>query len=796
MLAPMPAAQPRFFVVPHTHWDREWYEPLEYFQLKLGAIVDQVLDTLERDPQFTTFTLDGQAIVLEDYVEVRPENEPRLRALIEAGRVEIGPSYVLPDEFLVGAEPLVRNLLIGRAVCERFGGRPSRAGYLPDSFGHPLQLPQILAGFGIDSFIFTRGLGDELDDAGVVFEWVAPDGTAVLALQQLPEYGNFHAIRDADDGVARVHSIMDVFGPALARAGVEDVLLCNGTDHLPIQPELPRWCRELEQRLPGASFTISRYDDYVAALAPDGLPRVSGELLGSRIANVLRGVNSARLYLKQANERAEQRLLSVETLIGLRALASGAAFPHADVTFAWRELLRCQPHDSICGCSCDEVHRDMLVRYEALHRTLDVLTADAAGRAAPSAVFNPLPFPRTGLMALPGHEPALVTVDGWHTQALPATVASNAEPRPGDEIENDRFRVQAAPDGTLTVHDLSSGRRWPGLHALQDDTDVGDLYNFCPVDGADTWQCAQASSRVLRDGPVYCELEVSYRGERPAGAGADGRPRTDTVPLSVITVVRLVQGSDRVEFQTTIDNAAADHRLRAVFPAGDAPGPVRAEGHFAVVRRRLGALTPRTTWREPPDPTQHAIGASALGSLALLTRGLPEYEARSAGDGSELCLTLLRCVGTISRAENEISTRPVCAGPPVATPEGQCLGRHVLEYALRFDADGLDDLALVRASQDYRWPLLAVPAATEAPAPLSLAGGVAFSCLKGAENGDGLVLRVFNPGAATARAQITGAVDVERLRLDETAGESIPDGVVAVAAGEIATLRLRRSARG
>src|SRR5947209_6755113 len=112
----------RCFVVAHTHWDREWYRPFEHFRLMLGSVVDEVLETLERDPEFASFTLDGQAIVLEDYIAVRPANETRLRALIAAGRIEIGPSYVLPDELLVGGESLVRNLLIGRAVCQRFGG--------------------------------------------------------------------------------------------------------------------------------------------------------------------------------------------------------------------------------------------------------------------------------------------------------------------------------------------------------------------------------------------------------------------------------------------------------------------------------------------------------------------------------------------------------------------------------------------------------------------------------------------------------------------------------------------------
>ena len=113
----------RFFVVPHTHWDREWYLPFEKFQVRLASVVDEVIDVLEQDPSFASFTLDGQAIILEDYLEARPEQEGRLRALLAAGRIEVGPSYILPDELLVGSESLVRNLLLGRAVCRRFGAQ-------------------------------------------------------------------------------------------------------------------------------------------------------------------------------------------------------------------------------------------------------------------------------------------------------------------------------------------------------------------------------------------------------------------------------------------------------------------------------------------------------------------------------------------------------------------------------------------------------------------------------------------------------------------------------------------------
>src|ERR671935_893076 len=150
----------RLWVGPHTHWDGEWYLPFEDFRIWLVEVIDDVIAKLEARPAYR-FTLDGQAVLIEDYLEIRPEMEDRLRALLATGQIETGPSYVLPDEFLVGAESLVRNLLHGRALCERYGTRPAPVGYLPDSFGHPAQLPQILRGFGLDAFVFSRGLGDE-----------------------------------------------------------------------------------------------------------------------------------------------------------------------------------------------------------------------------------------------------------------------------------------------------------------------------------------------------------------------------------------------------------------------------------------------------------------------------------------------------------------------------------------------------------------------------------------------------------------------------------------------------------
>ncbi|HEY2353902.1 MAG TPA: hypothetical protein VGH79_03270 [Gaiellaceae bacterium] len=700
----------RYLVVPHTHWDREWYLPFEVFRLRLGEVVDGVIDTLERDPAFTSFTLDGQAIVPEDYVDVRPENEPRLRALLADGRLEAGPSYVLPDEILVGGESLVRNLLLGRRVCRRFGVEPSGAGYLPDSFGHPAQLPQILAGFGIGTFLFSRGLGDEVDDVGVVFRWRAGPAE-VVASQMLPHYDNFAGVALHGNAEERVRAIVEWAGETLQGAGQDTIVLANGSDHLPIEPELPAIVADLAEKL-DAPMRIGRYDDY--APAATDLPTFEGELVGSRIQNLLRGVNSARIYLKQANERAETRLLSIETAAALRTLRGEAPFPAADLQLAWRDLLRNHPHDSICGCSCDEVHRDMLVRWEQLDRTLDTVEREALGVGG--ALVNTLPYRRSRL------------VDGEVVE-LGAFSASRPDRLP-------------APLGPLPLEGVAE------LLVFEDEPDVGDLYTFCPSGERST--ATLVSSR--RDGDA-----LVLEHELPA--------------IRIETRIRYAV--DRYELTTVVENEADDHRLR-VFIRGDGATDVRAESQFAVIHRPFGATRAREEWVEPPVPTAHTLGAVALGTLVLLTKGIPEYEASEDG----LRLTLLRCVGTISRPSG-LPTRPNAAGPDIPTPDGQCRGRHVFAYALRFDGDELSNAALVRASQDYRTDFLR---GDPFAAPLEIGGDVVFSCLKGAENGHGLVLRVFNPNPQPET--ITLNRPARRLRLDE---EADANGGHGLEPGEIAT---------
>jgi alpha-mannosidase len=143
-----------------------------------------------------------------------------------------------------------------------------------------------------------------------------------------------------------------------------------------------------------------------------------------------------------------------------------------------------------------------------------------------------------------------------------------------------------------------------------------------------------------------------------------------------------------------------------------------------------------------------------------------------------------------------LATRPQSAGPRTETPDGQCLGQHELEYALVPDAHALDDPALLRESQDYRYGFMLVPGGVQFEPPLALEGDAVFSCLKGAEDDDGLILRCFNPAGSPTRIGVVGPVTMSRTRLDETDERPNPDGLVQLREGEIATLRLRPSGRG
>jgi mannosylglycerate hydrolase len=416
----MPSTPRLAFVVSHTHWDREWYLSSSRFRVKLVEVVREVLDALENDDAFRHFVLDGQSIVLEDYLAVRPEDEDRLRRLVRDGALSIGPWYVLPDEFLVSGEALVRNLVIGHEVASALG-RVQAVGYLPDSFGHVAQIPQILRRAGIDSFIYTRGNGDEIDDLGYEYLWRAPDGSEVLAINQANGYYNaaglgyeehwYALTRRRIDPALAVRKITDLFERMDGHANSDVYLLNNGSDHLPPQRELGPVLSALRGAFPGTEFRHGSFEDYVEALRASGVSLKShtGELIRGKNYHILSGVWSARMYLKQLND-AGQNVLSncLEPMSAYTHFVLGHEYPAGEIEQAWKLLLENHPHDSICGCSTDDVHEEMVPRFESVLGTAEQLMKNQFERIAPSfgeseagdcatvvTVMNTLPVTRT-----------------------------------------------------------------------------------------------------------------------------------------------------------------------------------------------------------------------------------------------------------------------------------------------------------------------------------------------------------------------------------------------------------------
>ncbi|MDO8683316.1 MAG: alpha-mannosidase, partial [Armatimonadota bacterium] len=400
-------------LVSHTHWDREWYSPFQEFRIRLVRLTDKLLNLLDTNPEFKQFVFDGQTIVLEDYLEIRPWERERIARLVKAGRLKVGPWYILPDEFLVSAEATVRNLLLGHLIAEQFG-RPMKSGYVPDPFGHISQLPQILKGFGIEDFFFSRGLGLEEEQMTCEFWWESPDGSRILAVNQPGSYCsacNLGYTRDPDGTVSadmdlaveQIESHRDKLAP---RCATTILLLNNGCDHLEAQPEIPEIIRRANVKMEDATVVHVAYDDVGRMIREQrvDLPVYRGELRAGKYMPLLPGVLSTRIYIKQANERTQTLLEKWAEPSSALAYAFGKKYEPDFIWLAWKLCLQNHPHDSICGCSVDQVHREMMPRFDQSQQIGEVMTRESlehlAGqvntvfdmpeKASPVVVFNGL----------------------------------------------------------------------------------------------------------------------------------------------------------------------------------------------------------------------------------------------------------------------------------------------------------------------------------------------------------------------------------------------------------------------
>jgi len=396
------------FLVPHTHWDREWYEPFQRFRLRLVDLMDDVVARAQRDPDFR-FTLDGQMAVVQDYLEVRPDQRAAIRRLVGRGQLAIGPWRVLMDEFLCSGENIVRNLEMGLSASAEFG-TPMAVGYLPDMFGHCAQMPQILVLGGIRHACVWRGVPHSVDRHA--FLWRSPDGSGLRTEYLAAGYGSAADLfvvsggtGDADD---RARLLQDRLAARVRDwapwFGADPYLAMYGTDHAAPLPTLMQQVATLSSG-DDTNVQVCTLADYVLARDPDeaGLPVVDGELRSHARANILPGVISVRWHLKEAMGRAERM---VERYAEPWAALWSAQWPQTYLDLAWSRLVDSSCHDSITGCGVDETALQVAARIaEGEHagqavrdRVVNVL----AGRVPRGSVVvvNPSPAARTGLVEL------------------------------------------------------------------------------------------------------------------------------------------------------------------------------------------------------------------------------------------------------------------------------------------------------------------------------------------------------------------------------------------------------------
>lgn len=378
-------------IISHSHWDREWYMAYEQHHMRLVTLMDDLLELFEKDPEFNSFHLDGQTIILDDYLQVRPEKREAVQKAIHAGKLQIGPFYILQDDFLTSSESNTRNMLIGMAESKKWG-TPVMLGYFPDTFGNMGQTPQMMLQANLKSAAFGRGVkpigfdNEVLPDDNYTSQysemnWEGPDGSEIFGLLFANWYSNGNEI-PTDPEEAKIfwkQKLADVekYG------STNHYLMMNGVDHQPVQKDITAAIRLANELFPDYEFVHSSFTEYLEAVQgdlPEDLGTVHGELTSQETDGwyTLANTASARVYLKQWNTRVSRQLENIAEPLATMAYEVTKNYPHDQLTYAWKTLMQNHPHDSICGCSVDEVHREMMPRFEKANEVGKFVAEEAA----------------------------------------------------------------------------------------------------------------------------------------------------------------------------------------------------------------------------------------------------------------------------------------------------------------------------------------------------------------------------------------------------------------------------------
>lgn len=637
----------------HTHWDREWYREFEVFRLRLLRVFDNVLDMLENN-KIPSFYFDGQVAALLDYLEIRPEKEQLIRRLIKEKKLFIGPFYCLIDEYLTDKTVFKKNLEIGLKIAKDFGCEDF-IGYFADTFGHSKNIPPIIKEYGIDKIMVWRGVPD------LPSEFIF-NGVSTVNLVR----GYFMDIFSSSKTIEeKAEFLKDNLDKIAAKSG-DYLLLPIGADHLGVEPDIAEQVAAVNNLLKDYEIKLSNPFEYfdlvfadlykdeknktIRALDGKEIPEWNDELRDNSKTFILPGCYSARTRLKQYRAEASYRLEQANKL--QKHLNANY---NLIIEYAYKLLIQNQAHDSICGCSTDDVHLENITRYEKIIQIADTIIEElrlnypqAEDLIKNSGFGFRATEPENGFDVISvqkGFDSKIL----YDTQKIPVTEDSRdiyilkKHPETTPEAE-----IKVSAD-TININGIEIS-----FHRCRD---FGDTYNFGP----------------LRDdsGETAIFTEISKINEHDAFL-----IKSNFFNIILTRTASLI--NFRIEWINQLTNMLWQAKIKL-------PKPVTqtySEDMDSIIERTFNPYYdirqhfPTTKGIEAKTnfaPMQRYVGAQGVG---IITKGLTEYEVKD----NSILITLLRSVGIISNPEN--TTRSTPAGPPIEVPGAQQIGLNIVEFAI------------------------------------------------------------------------------------------------------------------
>jgi mannosylglycerate hydrolase len=760
-------------IVFHTHWDREWYYPFETYRYRLIEVMDRVLEALEKS-EIDCFILDGQTLPLEDYLEVvDAEKKQQVRSYIKDNRLIIGPWYIAMDEFLVQGESIIRNLELGMKTSKRYG-TPQKLGYIPDTFGHIGQMPQILRNFGIEDAMMWRGIHPEQNVC--FFEGI--DGSKLFTIFLNEGYYLHHF--NEDDFEKLVPALVEKIAK---KSPSEHLVLPLGGDHLmPVRSNLNERIRSLNEH-PLFDYRANDYESALYAiknsLNQNRLEIIKGEQRHNKNAYILPNVLSSRVYLKIMNQTLEDLLIGhIEPLM---AVISDDDSRLLYLERIWEEVLKNQPHDSICGCSVDAVHAENEMRYvkamqmiESLEKGLlskNHLANEETNRIKRTrdddrffSVFNPHPRPYTGMVHgslwLAGKRQSFALIDdqghiqnpillaskpdrkftspldrpplfqngttyhlAFRASNLRSTALSSYRVIPGSfqkaektedrTIGNDIIQMTLQDDGTLSVTDKKRDKTFTDWHRFYAELDAGDSYNYSkPERDTVSFPELVGHPEVTRY-PDRETLTYALTLRTPRALSKDRFKGVGFVTSRIRVKISLDACDSFARVETTIVQKAKDQRLRLRWTFDERIDSTSSDSAFEIKKRTTDRIEVFDVARqkEADVVVDPSLSLIVSGPLYLFHRGLHAYQAKSDNNRTVIDQTLIRSVGFLSR--DDLRTRGGGAGPSFETPDAQCLGTHVFTYAFGIRGNKDTPASLYQRALLYRRPPRILPGYSE-----------------------------------------------------------------------------------